>query len=471
MDKTKTDKLPLPKGPTDSGGGPSMTAKKTGNTESGKIDYEDMFFEKPEDGIEDEDLANWLFEYWGNLDTSVEKLRGLVEKMYTFSTSTKNLHKEMKVWCSELHQLTGRVQKRSDALKSYIDKSSERVTELSSSLLEISSTSFRGAVTTIDKGVGTENELVLGNKTSDEHDTRQQTSISIEQDQAHATGRRVKITEDRKKKAKMKHTNITPSNISTESKAGTQKTDKPRKGPSKRRNMNDTLLIKPSGASSYAEVVKKLKGNIDVNVLEVNIKTMRKTDKGDLILHIGNGAKQTEATERLKTAIVEVLGKEAELEHKQYTATVDIKDLEADTSEEEVREAVSKATGVIPTSINLLPSWGGSKMATVRIIQREATKLAKMGRIVVGLVRCRIKLRQPITRCFRCHGYGHIKTACKGKDRRDQCMTCGQTDHKAKDCMAPPRCVHCEDIEQDGSHYPGSARCKAAQEARRKNSN
>jgi len=55
--------------------------------------------------------------------------------------------------------------------------------------------------------------------------------------------------------------------------------------------VNDTLLIKPSGASSYADVAKKLKGNIDVN-----IKTTRRTEKGDLILLIGNGAKQAEAT-------------------------------------------------------------------------------------------------------------------------------------------------------------------------------
>jgi len=123
----------------------------------------------------------------------------------------------------------------------------------------------------------------------------------------------------------------------------------------------------------------------------------------------------------------------------------DIKDLEADTSEEEVRAAVSKATGAVPISINLLPSWGGNKMAVVRTNQREAVKLGNMGRIIVGLVRCRVKLRQPITRCFRCHGYGHFKTACTGKDRRDQCMTCGQTNHKARDCRAPPRCVHCED--------------------------
>jgi len=192
-----------------------MTAKKTGNTESGKIDYEDMFMEGPEDDRTDEDLSNWLFEYWGNLDSCVEKLTGLVEKMYTFSTSTKNLHKEMKIWCSELLRRTSYVKKIIDALKSFVDKSSDRITELSSSLLEISSTSFRGAVATIDRGVGTKNEPVLGNKATNEHDTRQQTSTSNEREQAHVRGQHAKITEDKRKKAKMKHTNfILPREIS-----------------------------------------------------------------------------------------------------------------------------------------------------------------------------------------------------------------------------------------------------------------
>jgi len=61
---------------------------------------------------------------------------------------------------------------------------------------------------TIDKGVGTENELVLGNKATDEHDTRQQTSTSNERDQAHVRGRHAKITVDKRKKAKILHTNL-----------------------------------------------------------------------------------------------------------------------------------------------------------------------------------------------------------------------------------------------------------------------
>jgi len=114
----------------------------------------------------------------------------------------------------------------------------------------------------------------------------------------------------------MKNTDTPRNNSILESKIGHQNKAEPRKRPSEGKNKNEVLLIKLSRASSYADVAKKLKGNIDVSTLKVNIKKMKKTERGDMILQIGNTPKQDEATERLKTAIVEVLGEEAEVEYK-----------------------------------------------------------------------------------------------------------------------------------------------------------
>lgn len=243
----------------------------------------------------------------GNLDDSVGKLADLVEKMYTFSSNTKNLHKEMKGWCTVLYQQTGRVKKRSDALKSFTDKSSDRIDDLSISLLEASCMSIRSAVPITSIGVGTEPELVLENRVSDEQDIRLQTSHRNEKEQAHDRCRQVKITEEKRKKTKMKNSDTSRNNFILERKNGHQNKAEPRKRPSDGKNKNEVLLIKLSRSFSYADVAKKLKGNIDVSTLKVNIKTMKKTERGDLILQIGNGPKQAEATERLKTAIVEVL--------------------------------------------------------------------------------------------------------------------------------------------------------------------
>ncbi|CAI6352348.1 unnamed protein product [Macrosiphum euphorbiae] len=105
-------------------------------------------------------------------------------------------------------------------------------------------------------------------------------------------------------------------------------------------------------------------------------------------------------------------------------------------------------------------------MAVVRLRDREAIELGRILRLTVGLVRCRVKLTQQIVRCFRCHDFGHIREKCSGADRSNLCMTCGNGDHEAKSCSSPPRCVLCKDNGHDGSYYPGSGRCKAAQEAR-----
>jgi len=199
----------------------------------------------------------------------------------------------------------------------------------------------------------------------------------------------LKTTNEKKKKTKMKTTDD-PKNIRSETKSGNQK-EESRKRTSKGKKKTETILIKSSGVSSYADITRKLKGNIDVNTLNVDIKTMKKTERGDLILQIYRGPKQAEAAERRKTAIVEVLGEEAVVEYKPKSAMVEIKDLESETSEDEVKNAVVKATDVAPNSIKLLPSFGGTKMAVVRLRDREAIELGRIGRLTVGLVRCRVK--------------------------------------------------------------------------------
>lgn len=419
--------------------------------------------EKPEDDIQTDDLANWMFEYWGNLDYDIQRLAALVEEMHTFSTKTKNLHKEMKGWCTDLSRLTGLVVKRSEALKTFVDKSADRIDELSSSLLEASSVANR--VDTSDIGVGTETEAGLEKtkRESEEQKIIHKTNTKHRRDSLRGHSSEAKSSDSKKKKVKMKKGDNSQINTNTQTVIRQQKEDY-RKTPHEVKKKNETVIIRPNCSTSYAEVVRKLKDNIDINALNVSVKTMRKSEKGDLILQIDKGKKQVEAAERLRKAIVEVLGKEAKVEFNPKATLVEIKDLESETTEEEVKNAVAKATDTSPNSISvirILPSFGGDKMAVVKINCKEAEKLNKAGKLTVGLVRCRVKLKPPIIRCYRCHEYGHFIANCRGPDRRDQCMTCGQTDHKAKTCVAPPRCVICGDKGLNQAHYPGSAKCEA----------
>jgi len=62
------------------------------------------------------------------------------------------------------------------------------------------------------------------------------------------------------------------------------------------------------------------------------------------------------------------------VEYKSKTTTVKIKDSEPETSEEDVKNAVVKATDTDPSFIKLLPSFGGNKMFVIELRSHETWK-------------------------------------------------------------------------------------------------
>lgn len=68
---------------------------------------------------------------------------------------------------------------------------------------------------------------------------------------------------------------------------------------------------------------------------------------------------------------------------------------------------------------------------------------------------CRIKERIEITTCYKCLEFGHIASKCRGANRAGAYYRCGMTNHKAKDCKNPERCVSCN----ESGHRADSTRC------------
>ncbi|KAG7191300.1 hypothetical protein KM043_000085 [Ampulex compressa] len=67
-------------------------------------------------------------------------------------------------------------------------------------------------------------------------------------------------------------------------------------------------------------------------------------------------------------------------------------------------------------------------------------KMAKNGKLRVGWVNCRVKLREPSTRCYRCHEDGHTARECNSEvECSKQCFRCGQEGHKVVACTARKR--------------------------------
>ncbi|CAK9811750.1 Uncharacterized 50 kDa protein in type I retrotransposable element R1DM [Anthophora quadrimaculata] len=69
--------------------------------------------------------------------------------------------------------------------------------------------------------------------------------------------------------------------------------------------------------------------------------------------------------------------------------------------------------------------------------------IVENGRVFMVWRSYRIREFINITRCFKCHGYGHIAKFCKVEEQL--CITCGSKDHNRDECTNKdnPKCINC----------------------------
>ena len=107
----------------------------------------------------------------------------------------------------------------------------------------------------------------------------------------------------------------------------------------------------------------------------------------------------------------------------------------------------------------------GLRLVIVKLEERHAMKLVEAVKLRVGWVRCRVRLRTEVRRCYKCLGFGHWTSQCKGPDRHDLCFRCGTEGHKSAICDKSPKCVLCLSSGENGDHILGSGTCKTFKEA------
>lgn len=105
--------------------------------------------------------------------------------------------------------------------------------------------------------------------------------------------------------------------------------------------------------------------------------------------------------------------------------------------------------------------------ASVTLKGADADKLSKQGRLKVGLIFARVRIKVHALKCFKCLRYGHTRHTCEGPDRSNICSLCQAIDHRGTDCTKAPKCIACTDIRAPTNHYPDSGRCSAYQKALR----
>ncbi|XP_033225976.1 uncharacterized protein LOC117178661 [Belonocnema kinseyi] len=241
----------------------------------------------------------------------------------------------------------------------------------------------------------------------------------------------------------------------------------------RRRTRPEAVIIQPVVGRSYAEVVTDIKKSVNPEDMGVEIKAIRKTLQGGVLLEFGKtttAQKKSEFSEALRGVIKET-GVVRQLAPR---TQIQIFDLDIATTVDEVQTALHTALKRETRDdfiINMTKKdTRGSLMAFVQMKVSDAKELLQQGHVKVGWVRCRIREKVRAVRCFRCFDYGHTAAECKGADRSKLCWKCGTENHQAKSCTKEPTCVLF--TERGGSctvdHIIGSAKCVVYREADRK---
>lgn len=119
----------------------------------------EMLMKKHEipDDADDQTLTTWRLESAMVLNDEIQEIARIVSELYTFASTTKNVHKQIKEWAKLLKQKADKAKVNSEYCDVITEKQSLRVKELSDSLFEISGSQPVPPATS-EKSVQTETE-------------------------------------------------------------------------------------------------------------------------------------------------------------------------------------------------------------------------------------------------------------------------------------------------------------------------
>ncbi|KAM8702186.1 hypothetical protein ACLKA7_000744 [Drosophila subpalustris] len=221
----------------------------------------------------------------------------------------------------------------------------------------------------------------------------------------------------------------------------------------------DALVIKTVGEVTYADLLRKVKQDEKLHGLGEAVSRIRRTQQGELLLQLNISGEDTSA---FRTLIGETLGETAEIRSLSHRVTIECKDLDEITTAKDIVDALRsqmEITDAAVDDINLRKGYGGTQTASIRLPAESARKALSAGLLKVGWVRCRLRERVNITKCYRCLEFGHLARHGRSEvDRSKMCRRCGKYGHLAKDCKEEPQCMFCKDKGSDWKHIAGSER-------------
>lgn len=211
-----------------------------------------------------------------------------------------------------------------------------------------------------------------------------------------------------------------------------------------RQHKEEGVVAITTGNLTYADLVKKIKSEVDVGNLGIKVNRIRKTEKGQVLVAVEGGEEKAIALKQ------EIAKKNSDLEittRAQGQKKIFVLGMDPSTTETELVKALAEAVKVGEDWVKVLSLRAGrfeDKTAIVELPRNQAETLIAERRVKVGWLNCTVREHIEIQRCFNCLEHGHRARDCKVQtSRRDECLNCGQKGHRAKDCKNAPSCTKC----------------------------
>lgn len=245
---------------------------------------------------------------------------------------------------------------------------------------------------------------------------------------------------------------------------------KPRPG-----NAVVVIKTKEDNKVPYSEILKMARQRMDIKELGIVDPRIRLAASGGVLLEIA-GPEGHARADALANKIKLALNEEVEVSRPVKFGELRLKGIDPSVSQDEIINILATAGGCAPGQVRLRPirrNVRGVQSVWAKCPLSSAFKLADLQKIGAGWSVMHVELlRSRPTQCYKCWGYGHVRSMCKANvDKSGNCFNCGEAGHSIGNCSSPPKCMVCKESNKTFNHRMGSTICSSLVTARGSNSN
>jgi len=153
-------------------------------------------------------------------------------------------------------------------------------------------------------------------------------------------------------------------------------------------------MVDAANSNDYPALVKRIKDGMDGNIVGNNITGMKQAKNGGLLLEVRG---DVAAVEALSAEVAKSAGQDASVRLLQQKTMLEIRDIDAWTSKEDIADSIERKTAVAKSNIyvvSLRASYGGTQTALVLLPTSQARVIVDKVRLKISVVSCRVRLAE-----------------------------------------------------------------------------